>query len=130
MLITKMGTRPEDREWTGKCELCGTEAVFTYKEMKLDKDLVCCDGIFYGQLCWVCGNLSMTFRPAGAPKKITAYRLSLSGYHFYMYAGTTPTEAAECLKNELESGDHMHIAVEAYETTQDEIDSLEYYDTF
>lgn len=64
-------------------------------------------------------------------EKIIAYKISRPDCPGFMHAGVTPVEVAECLKNEVESQDGLspeecgQIVLEAYETTQDEIDALE-----
>ncbi len=61
---------------------------------------------------------------------MVAYKLSRPDCGGWMFAGTTPEEVAECVKNELDMHEGLpadecgEIAIEAYETTQEEIDAL------
>lgn len=63
-------------------------------------------------------------------KKIIAYKMSRPDCPGFMHAGVTPEDVAWCLKNEIESQEGLtpdecgQIIIEAYETTQEEIDAL------
>lgn len=59
-----------------------------------------------------------------------AYKLSRENCCGWIHAGTTPEDVAEVLKNELDGEEGLpddecdRIIIEAYETTQEEIDNL------
>lgn len=62
--------------------------------------------------------------------KITAFKLYRPDCSGWMFAGTTSVEVVDVLKNELESEEGLpadergSIVIEAYFTTQEEIDAL------
>ncbi len=63
-------------------------------------------------------------------EKITAFRLRRPDCPGWMFVGTTPAEAADAVRNELENEDGLpadergSIILEPYTTTQPEIDAL------
>ena len=67
-------------------------------------------------------------RPATA--RLVGYKLTRPDCGGWMFAGVTAAEVAETLRLEMEQSDDLSadefcgIHIEAYETTQDEIDSL------
>ncbi len=59
MRVTKTGVIPSEREWSGKCHRCGTEATAKESELVVTDDQR--HGRFGAALCPVCGNLRMIF---------------------------------------------------------------------
>ena len=63
MKVTKIGTKPSDRQWVGECRSCKSEAIATESEMtSIVTDPR--DGISLSrQKCPVCGAIDMIFYP-------------------------------------------------------------------
>ena len=64
-------------------------------------------------------------------KTVTAYRITIpEAGGGWCYAGITPSEVAEAIKNEVEMNESLSaeecgtLVISAYETTQTEIDAL------
>ena len=62
--------------------------------------------------------------------KIIGYKLSLADCAGWCFVGTTPEEVALAVKNEIDANEGLCaddiscMSIEAYETTQEEIDAL------
>ena len=63
-------------------------------------------------------------------EKFVAYKVRRPDCSGWIYAGRMPGEVAEVIKNELDSHDGLsaeecgELHIEAYETTQEEVDAL------
>ena len=61
---------------------------------------------------------------------LVGYKVKRTGCPGWIFAGTTPKEVADTIKNEIDSHEGLAadecglLAIEAYETTQAEIDAL------